>query len=290
MTDIDEISRPSAIVPGHWLRVAARPESCEMLTIITVVRREPDRLRRTLLSLIAAGLDACELIVIEGDGQDQPESRKIRAWARTRFPNLQWLLSADGGVYDAMNRGCYAARGEWLWFLNAGDSAACELPSFGLVSELARVDEDWVVASARLVEDGRASRIKGSGLFDHSLLRNGKYMPCHQAVLVRRTALAALSGFDVRYQIAADFHMILRLMQNGRPHLWEQVIVDFEVGGMSTTRWRRLAVEAFAARMHSHSGSSRVRLAAELPRLGLKLLVPKRVHVRRASNLRRSRG
>jgi glycosyltransferase involved in cell wall biosynthesis len=265
--------------PGDW---QTHSEYELPISIVTVVRRSPEELESTLSSLIAAGFGECELIVIEGDDRDSEPSRRLRERFAPQFRHFHWLLAPDRGIYDAMNRGTAAARGEWIWFVNAGDMADTELGYASLAASLDGYQEDWVVASARVVGDPRRSpEIKPAAQFSVEDLWAGRYVPCHQAVFVRRLALAGASGFDLNYRISADYALFLKLSRRGRPGILERIVVDYRRGGVSQVDWRRRNLEAARARRRLLSPLPKRRQALNGVRLARRLLTPSWVHERR---------
>ncbi len=275
---------------GQWFLTTDSPRG-GALTIVTVVRREHAALQCTLESLVAHGFGKCELVVIEGDDVDSDRAAELRSRFSNDFDQLQWLLSPDDGIYDAMNRGLFAATGEWIWCLNAGDIVDGALSYETMVDYLRPLQQDWIVASARLVDGGTESLLKTSSDFSVSALRTGAYVPCHQAVLTRRRALAAVSGFSSQYEISGDYDLFLRLSERAAPNLWNRVIVEYQTGGASAVRWRRRNIEAALARRRvvgRGSWRSEVIGCAKLMR---RIITPRAVHALRLKRTaRRSRS
>jgi glycosyltransferase involved in cell wall biosynthesis len=248
MTHLND-AESSNLRAGTWFSRDDGEGETVLLSIITVVRREHDALLSTLKSFVVAGLGGSELIVIEGDDQDSDAATVVRAFAADNFRMMHWLLAPDAGIYDAMNRGILAARGEWIWFINAADMVYEDLRYEEIAAYLGGCSEEWVLACARLVGgDAATPQFNQSTDFVLHKLQSGKYVPCHQAVFTKRLALAAVSGFDSRYQISADYDLFLKLSRRNSPAVWNQVVVNYRVGGASEIRWRRRNIEALQAR------------------------------------------
>ena len=88
------------------------------LSIITVCLNNIDGLRKTLNSVVTQTYKEMEWVVVDGGSNDgtyellKTNSDKIG----------QWISEKDNGVYQAMNKGIRMAQGEYLLFLNAGDT------------------------------------------------------------------------------------------------------------------------------------------------------------------------
>jgi glycosyltransferase involved in cell wall biosynthesis len=59
-----------------------------------------------------------ELIVIDGGSTDGT----IKIIQKNQDTISEWVSEPDNGIYDAMNKGISKAHGEWIFFLNAGDT------------------------------------------------------------------------------------------------------------------------------------------------------------------------
>ncbi len=88
-----------------------------MISIITVVLNMKDGLERTVRSVAGQTYSDIEFVVIDGGSTDgtldliKKYEDKISYWSNEK----------DEGIYDAMNKGLRKAKGDYVWFLNAGD-------------------------------------------------------------------------------------------------------------------------------------------------------------------------
>src|SRR5690606_30099751 len=89
-----------------------------VLSIITVTFNCRDLLPRTLESVQEQSFPGIEHVIVDGASTDGTLDL-IRAHA-DRLGS--WVSEPDKGIYDAMNKGLHMARGEYVLFLNAGDT------------------------------------------------------------------------------------------------------------------------------------------------------------------------
>jgi glycosyltransferase involved in cell wall biosynthesis len=89
-----------------------------LVTVITVTFNAQAMLEATILSVIEQTYDNIEYIVLDGGSHDET----VEIIKRHEFAIDLWISESDKGVYDAMNKGVRHASGEWLNFLNAGDT------------------------------------------------------------------------------------------------------------------------------------------------------------------------
>ena len=87
-------------------------------TIITVTYNAAHWLERTILSILSQSYPNIEYIIIDGASTDGTIGL-IKQYA----PGISfWISEPDQGIYDAMNKGLQHATGDYVWFLNAGDT------------------------------------------------------------------------------------------------------------------------------------------------------------------------
>lgn len=188
---------------------AAPAPSPPLLSVVTVCLDDLDGLKATEGSLRLQGHRDFEWIVADGGSTDGTAE-----WlAALPSPPSWWRSAPDRGLYDAMNQGMRAARGEYLLFLNAGDRLA-------RADTLARLAEA-IGASGRpdlvyghSIESGVGGRPALKPARSHRTAWWGMFAS-HQSMLFRRDAAAGL-GYDRRWGVAADYAFVLRFLRSAR--------------------------------------------------------------------------
>ncbi|MCI5136399.1 MAG: glycosyltransferase [Candidatus Electrothrix sp. AW2] len=89
-----------------------------LITVITVVFNGVQRLEETILSVIGQTYDNVEYIIIDGGSTDGT----LDIIRKYEHAIDYWVSEKDRGIYDAMNKGIDLTTGEWMNFMNAGDS------------------------------------------------------------------------------------------------------------------------------------------------------------------------
>lgn len=88
------------------------------LSIITINYNDKEGLQKTIQSVVSQTWQDFEYIVIDGDSSD---GSKDVLHAYSSF--LSYSVSEpDSGIYNAMNKGIKISTGDYLMFLNSGDS------------------------------------------------------------------------------------------------------------------------------------------------------------------------
>lgn len=88
-----------------------------LLSIITVNLNNITGLQKTIDSVICQTFKDFEWIVIDGGSTDG--SRELIEQYADHIS--YWVCEPDNGIYNAMNKGILASKGEYCFFLNSGD-------------------------------------------------------------------------------------------------------------------------------------------------------------------------
>ena len=88
------------------------------VTVVTVTFNAEDCIEDTILSVINQSYKNIEYIVVDGLSTDGTLD-VVRRYA-DRIDT--WMSEKDLGIYDAMNKAIDIASGDWIVFMNAGDS------------------------------------------------------------------------------------------------------------------------------------------------------------------------
>lgn len=192
------------------------------LTIISVVRHDQLGLDKSIASVSEECPWAEHLVV---DGSDQP---LIVAVSR---PTLRVRHERDRGISHAFNRGVIHATGDYVLFLNAGDSLA---PGAGerLRAALDHATVDCVWFSVyRCFDDGSLSIYRPR----LDLLKYAMAAP-HQGMVLKRDVYAQIGLFPMQ-RYAMDHHLALRLVIARPPYridVHDDVIAIYPAGGHSS--------------------------------------------------------
>jgi putative colanic acid biosynthesis glycosyltransferase len=210
-------------------------------SVIVVCRNPGLRLHAALASIWAQRDTAAEVIVIDGASTDG--SREWLESQRARITTL--ICEPDRGVYDAMNKGLAAARGEWMLFLGADDRFEGEEVLSHARHAIEGGGADVAVGEA-IYEDGRVYRLAAK---PNPLARNFVH---HQATFYRRPVFTAHGDFDASLSIMGDYDLNLRLWKGGARFVALPLrIASCGTGGLSDAgRWRGYAEEIRVRHRH----------------------------------------
>lgn len=231
------------------------------LSVITVVKDAPDDFSETVASILVQDLNGVEFVVVDSS----TDRAAIPAHIGDAPALYSWTPPA--GIYAAMNVGLAAATGQYAYFLNAGDTLA-EQGVLARVGALLREERPTWAYGEVTMSDG-SGRPVATPSWDYDAEQrtcfSRGHFPCHQGTFANRSVLVEIGGFDTSYRIVADYAAFLRLSTLARPVHIEEVVADFQPGGVSTTQWRQAIGEFHRARREilAPRGASAVREGAE---------------------------
>lgn len=212
-------------------------------SIITVCFNSAGVIGRAIDSLRQQSHPDWEWVVIDGGSSDGTQDL-VRA---AGLPLGHFASEPDRGIYDAMNKGVAAARGDVLYFLNSDDL----LFDAHVLRDIAAV-----FASPRRPElvYGNVAYVDSAGFrlrrFAHVSPLNLPHMDLnHQALFATRALFGRVGGFDLRFRLNADYDWILRTFRAGARRQWvDRNVAFFSAGGAHTRHPELMGRERRAVR------------------------------------------
>lgn len=206
-----------------------------IISVITVTYNASRWLEHTILSVLSQSYPHIEYIIIDGASNDTTVDI-IKQYASGM---AYWVSEPDNGLYDAMNKGIQKATGDYIWFINAGDSLYTADTVQRVVSKLQKksVLPDILYGETAIVDENGKSlgmrRLKAPKKLTWKSFRMGMLV-CHQSFITKRT-LAPL--YNLTYRYSADFDWCIRCMKQAKGIYNTRIILsNFLDGGTSTTQ------------------------------------------------------
>ncbi len=228
------------------------------ISIITVTYNAASVLKRTLNSVKAQSWQQIEHLIIDGASKDETISMAETYKAQCPY-EVVILSEPDKGLYDAMNKGLRLATGDYLVFLNAGDTlhaantletivhSAQPLPGV-LYGDTAITDEQGNFLHLR--------RLRPPKKLSWKSFRQGMLV-CHQAFYAL-TDIAKNLPYDPRYRYSADVDWCIRVMKEAQKRQLplvntQAILADYQEEGQTTIHHRDSLKERFDV-MRRHYG------------------------------------
>ena len=227
-----------------------------LFSIITVTYHAESVLEETILSVVSQTYHNIEYIIVDGASKDRTLSivNKYR-------DKIQAVVSEpDKGLYDAMNKGLKMAKGEYVCFLNAGDTFHEDDTLQLIVHQLnkSNVLPDVIYGETALVDAQRhfvrMRRLQTPDTLNWKSFRQGMLV-CHQAFIAKR---ALAETYDLNYRFSADFDWCIRVMKKASLlHNTRLTLIDYLDEGMTTKNRKASLKERFRIMAkHKHRSSS----------------------------------
>jgi len=234
------------------------------ITYITITYNAEKVLQRTLESVLQQDYPHITHLIIDGASTDGTlqlaEEYQTRSNAADNGHSVQISSEPDHGIYDAMNKGLRSATGDYLCFLNAGDSLPAPDTVSRIVETMFNVQCSMFNVQLPAVLYGDTDIVDGEGRFLHhrrlspperltwKSFRQGMLV-CHQAFYAR-TDFAIANPYDQRYRFSADVDWCIRVMRQadreGVPLLnLHQVVANYMEEGQTTRNHRASLLERY---------------------------------------------
>lgn len=232
------------------------------VSVITVTYDAEQTLAKTMLSVLGQSCHDFEYLIVDGNSSDGTmtiirdfESRVSKGEFLISPEQFRWISEPDRGLYDAMNKAINLAKGDFVWFINAGDKIYSSETLQHVVDAIDQnPDADVVYGQTVIIgpDDevlGERHRIAPAKLSKKSLLDG--LVVCHQSVIVRRSIAPQ---YDLRYRLTADYDWMCRVLDISRKNVYiDGYLSRFQTAGLSSQRRKQSLKERFVI-MRRHFG------------------------------------
>jgi glycosyltransferase involved in cell wall biosynthesis len=216
------------------------------LSIITITYQAEQYLERTIKSVLEQGMRSeIEYIVIDGASKDGTLSI-INQYR----DNIDAFISEpDRGIYDAMNKGIQKATGDYLIFMNAGDTFADSNTVEHIIDSMHQ-QPDVIVGDALFVDRegktiGLRSEVTPHRIPEKLTWESFQYgmVICHQSFIMKRT-IAPL--FDLTFRLSSDIDWEIKCLKLSHKTIQLDIpICRYLTGGASVQNLKRSWQERF---------------------------------------------
>lgn len=178
--------------------VRKRESGKPLVSIITVVFNDGRNIEEVIKNVINQSYPNIEYIIIDGGSTDNTLDIIKKYDDKIDY----WVSKKDNGIYDAMNKGVGAATGEWVNFMNAGDSFY-HMTTIEDLMDTVPTTADLVYGDTYYKENEKLALIKTYHVEDLWMS-----MICSHQSLFVRTAILKKRPFNIQYKISSDFDFI----------------------------------------------------------------------------------
>lgn len=189
--------------------------STPLVSIITVSYNAIMSIEDTIISVINQKYPNIEYIIIDGGSNDgtvdiiKKYSNKI----------TYWISEPDSGIYDAMNKGIMIAKGEWINFMNCGDSFYDNSVIKTIFSN--KISSDVIYGNTCLLLK-QGNYIVGP----KELTIMKRQLPFYHQSSFVKTNLMKEFLFDTKYKICADYNFFFHLWKKNYTFNYQNIIIS----------------------------------------------------------------
>ena len=212
-------------------------------SIITVVLNSEKFLEDTINSVISQKADI-EYIIIDGGSTDNT-TNIIRKYEKDIN---YWISKKDRGIYDAMNKGMEQATGEYICFVNSGDTL--KKNALKIIKNYIdkNTDADFIFGSVKkhwgIVHGYRPEKINYSW---------GFYSSHSTGFFIKLSSAKKIGIYNLKYKYHADYdyfyRMIVKKKMKGISTKKNEITGIFARGGFSSkSPYKKMFIEELKIR------------------------------------------
>lgn len=207
------------------------------LSIITVVYNDAANFEKTIDSIKSQHFNDYELVVIDGKSSDGTIDI-----IKKEEKNIQyWISETDLGIYDAMNKGIKAASGEYIHFLNAGDTYSDPYALQDIFIDNKNYDAIYGEINLFDKNDMFLSQIHARDFTLENLKKYGTGTLNHQALFIKKKIVPY---FSLSYQIKSELNWYIGILRQNKTitskHQSRPVINYKQYGTSYAKYWRNM--------------------------------------------------
>ena len=206
------------------------------ISLITVTFNSGGTLRDTIQSVLSQTYYDIEYIIVDGHSQDNTVDI-IKEYEPLFDGRLKWISEKDQGLYDAMNKGFQMATGDMVGIINSDDLLA-EATAIEKVIDCfeGHKDIDCVYADLYYVSQYDTSKIVRHWITGKQRSFSKGWHPAHPTFYVKREIYSKYGLFDLDFKFAADFELMLRLVEKEHIRLFylPEPLVRMRLGGTTS--------------------------------------------------------
>ena len=199
------------------------------ISVIIATYNAEKYIARALESII--NCDECIIECIIVDGVSNDNTLNIIKLYKEKI-DLTIISEKDKGIFDALNKGCNLAKGEYIYILGADD----EIIPNGL-KLLSKENNNSDIVYGKVMKREINGKLYCPKAKDTKMLKYN--MPfSHQGMIMKTAILHKLGGFNVKYKLCADFDLVQRAYLNNASFKY----VNTEIAYFSTEGASRVGI------------------------------------------------
>ena len=176
-------------------------------SIITVVKNDEKNIQKTIESILNQTFKNFEYIIIDGKSEDSTLSLINKYKDKINFI----ISEKDDGIYFAMNKGAKIASGEFVVYVNSGDTLTADALKIiqRKINEKPNIDFVFGTVKRHYTQD---TLIK-FGFNKKKLIYNFDFATSHSTgFYLRKSKFQELGFFNTKYKCSADYDVYYKML------------------------------------------------------------------------------
>jgi len=200
------------------------------ISVVTICYNAASVIEETILSVINQTYPKVEYIIIDGNSTDGT----VDIIKKYESKITKWISEPDSGIYDAMNKGLKYAAGDYIIFMNAGDSFCHDKV---LEEFIPQIDDDTIVAHGDVYRVKKHYKYRPIHIPDKNMKERQTCF--HQATFVRLD-YHKTHPFDTSFKSAGDYNFFYKayLIDKVKFQYIHYIVANFDFSGTSNVNFR----------------------------------------------------
>ena len=201
------------------------------ISIVTVTYNAEKFIEKNIQNIISQKIKNVEHILIDGMSND----KTLEVVDKYRFHFSHVITERDNGIYDAMNKGILAAKGELIGILNADDCYNQDTLNLVLKTYELSKNKD-IIIYGDMYQDYDGVKSFSYGDLSSNAFQNDKIRINHPTVFVSKSIYDKIGLFDVSFTRGADKEFLIRAYKNKFSFLKiNKILAFFKLGGFTSS-------------------------------------------------------
>ena len=201
------------------------------ISIITVNYNDKKGLEKTINSVVNQSFTDFEFLVIDGNSSDGSKEIIEKYQSKINYS----ISEPDSGVYNAMNKGIKAAKGDFVIFMNSGDIFHNETVLLEVEKKLIPEFDIYYGNNYKVSENGSRRLKTYNSKLDFSFFYSSSLN--HQSTFIRKSLFEKYFYYNENYKISADWEFFIYTIckENVSYKYLDNIICDYDFTGMSSS-------------------------------------------------------
>ena len=203
------------------------------ISIITCCYNSEKTIKDTIESVLSQSYKNYEYIIVDGKSKDK--TLEIVESYNKKFDGKMIVSSEkDKSLFDAMNKGIKKATGDIIAIINSDDVLAHKNVFKDVVNKFENNKIQIVYSDLMFYDESLTKMVRVFKTGKGNILRG--WHPPHPTLYVSKKVYEEIGGFNLKYKIAADLDLMIRMVKPQKYKLLyvEDVFVKMRAGGVST--------------------------------------------------------